>query len=343
MTDVRHPHHLFLLLCLAASFTLAFFIFQPFLVPLILAAVFAYLFQPLYQRLLRYVKNREGLAASATALIATVIVLLPLLVLGTLIFKEASGLYQTLAEDSGSFVEMLKDVSNQVRSLVPLPDTLQLDMNQYLRQGLAFVTTHLGTVFSGLAQLILDAFVFLAAFYFLLKDGGRLKDRLITLSPLSDQDDELIVSRLGAAVSSAVRGNLLIGLIQGALTGVGFAIFGVPNPVLWGGVAAIAALIPGIGTALVFAPAILFSFLTGNTFGGVGLLAWGVAAVGLIDNLLGPKLIGRGMQMHPLVVFLAVLGGIAFFGPFGFLLGPLALSVCFALIDIHASLKARLG
>ena len=102
---------------------------------------------------------------------------------------------------------------------------------------------------------------------------------------------------------------------------------------------AITALVPGVGTALVITPAIIFLFLTGNTFGGVGLLVWGFTAVGLIDNFLGPKIVGRGMQLHPLAVFLAVLGGLAFFGPLGFLLGPLVMSVCVALVDMYSSQK----
>ena len=183
--------------------------------------------------------------------------------------------------------------------------------------------------------------MFLIAFYFFLKDGKKLKNYIVALSPLDDSDDELIVSRLKLAVSAAMKGNLLIGLIQGTLTGIGFAIFGVPNAVLWGSVAVIAAFLPGIGTSLVLAPAIIFLFVTGNTFGGVGLLIWGIIAVGLIDNLLGPRLVGRGMQLHPLAVFVAVLGGLSLFGPLGFLLGPLAVSVCLALVDIYTSLKAQ--
>ena len=90
-------------------------------------------------------------------------------------------------------------------------------------------------------------------------------------------------------------------------------------------------------------PAIIIQFLIGNTFAGVGLLLWGITAVGLVDNFLGPRLVGRGMQLHPLAVFIAVLGGLSFFGPLGFLLGPLALSICLAFIDIYFSLKNKIS
>ena len=125
-------------------------------------------------------------------------------------------------------------------------------------------------------------------------------------------------------------------LIQGILTAVGFALFGVPNPTLWGSVAAIAALVPSVGTALVLFPAILFLYWSGAALSALGLLLWGATAVGLIDNFLGPKLAGRGMRLHPFLILLSILGGIALFGPIGFLLGPLVLSMLFVLLEIYS-------
>jgi predicted PurR-regulated permease PerM len=138
-----------------------------------------------------------------------------------------------------------------------------------------------------------------------------------------------------------IKGSLLIALIQGMVSGTGFAIFGVPNPVLLGSVAIIAALIPNVGTAVVLTPAILYLYLTDQVWQSAGLLIWGITAVGLIDNLLGPTLIGRSSKIHPLLILLAVLGGLAFFGPLGFILGPLVISLLFAVLDIYERLLPR--
>lgn len=334
--------HYFLFFCLAASIVVVFFIFQPFLAPLVLAAIFAYIFQPLYQKFLRATRDRAAVSAMATTIVSVIIVLLPLTFLGTLILKESTQLYQTLSNgDTGGLISMVENAVESMRTLLPLPDTFSFNFSEYLQQGAEAVVQNLGNIFSSFAKIFMNVFVFLMAFYFFLKDGERLKNYLVELSPLSDENDEFIVTRLKASVAATIKGNLSIGLIQGILTGVGFAIFGVPNPALWGSVAAIMALVPGIGTALVIVPAVLFLFAVGETFNGTALILWGLTAVGLIDNFLGPELVGRSMQMHPLAVFLAVLGGLAFFGPMGFLLGPLAVSVCVALIDIYFSLKAK--
>lgn len=334
----------FLLFCLGVALTVVYFVVKPFFGPLILAAVFAFLFQPIYQRFLSLLKEKEGFAALFTMIVAVVLILLPIIFLGNQIVKESQQLYSALTGESrGNFVSLIEDLISRVRTSALIPEDFDIDFSQYLRQALSITAQSIGGIFSSFAQMTLNLFVFLIAFFYLLKDGDKLKNYLVKISPLDDSDDELIVNRIKSAVSSVVKGNLLIGLIQGTLTGIGFALFGVPSPILWGSVAAIAAFVPGVGTAIVITPAILFLFFSGNNFGAVGLLIWGLTAVGLVDNFLGPKLVGRGMRLHPLAVFLAVIGGLAFFGPPGILLGPLALSICLALVEIYLSITKRKG
>ena len=341
---MHHDHHsnYFLLFCLIASLAIVYFILEPFLAPLILAAAFAYLLQPVQGSLTKQFGGRASLAAFATTLVAVVVLLVPIGLLGAQILKESTQLYISLAGAGGSgFIAIVENTVASVRTVLPIPAGVDLSVGQYATQALGVLASNLGPIFSSLAGILLNTFVFLIALYFLLKDGARLKEYLVATSPLADRDDLMIVSRLQSAVSATVKGSLTIGLVQGVLTGIGFAIFGVPNAALWGSVAAIAALVPAVGTALVIAPAVLFLFLTGSSAAALGLLVWGVVAVGLVDNLLGPRLIGRGMHLHPLLVFLAVLGGLAFFGPLGFFMGPLVVSLCLALIEIYSSLKAR--
>ncbi|MEK7557155.1 MAG: AI-2E family transporter, partial [Patescibacteria group bacterium] len=173
-----------------------------------------------------------------------------------------------------------------------------------------------------------------ALFYFF-RDGEFIVTKLKVVSPLQDRYDASVITRLHDAINSVIRGALLIAVIQGILTGVGLTVFGVPNAVLWGSIAIIAALIPYVGTAAVLAPAIIYLFLIDRVGASVGLLAWGIVAVGLIDNFLGPRLVNRGIKLHPVVILLAVLGGLVFFGPLGYILGPLVISLLFALLDIY--------
>lgn len=322
-----------------------FFIFRPFLFSLILAVILAVVFQPLYQRILRITRQRQGLAALITTLLVIIFIMTPLTFLGVQILRESQQLYLFLTENSSKDVvfNIFKDLVDRAQLMFPGAKDFSFNFNaeQYLKNGATWLLQNLGAIFSNLAQLLVNSFIFLIAFYYLLKDGQRLRKTIVNLSPLGDTEDETILKKLELAVNSVIRGNLIIAIIQGASTAIGLTIFGVPNPVLWGTMAAITALIPGVGTSLVIIPSIAFLFLSGKIIPMIGLIIWGIVAVGLIDNFLGPRLVGRGMHLHPLLVILSVLGGVALFGPIGFLLGPLAVSLFFAFLDIYVYLLGK--
>lgn len=324
----------FLLALLAGALVLTFFIYKPFLAPLVLAAAFAVVLQPVHHYLQRRVK-RPSLAALATVVIAAMCVLIPVGILATHLVGEARELYSALSEGEGR--GYLDAALGQVGQFAPGLGFSEFaaQADTLVRQLLERVIQNTGAVFANVASLFLSLFVFFVALYYLLRDGKGLLRYLVELSPLRDEDDEAVFDRLQLAVNSVIKGSLAVALVQGTLTAIGFMIFGVPNAVLWGTVAAIAALVPGVGTSLVIAPAILFLFLGGSTFAAGGLLLWGVVAVGLVDNFLGPKLVSRGTHLHPLLILLAVLGGLFFFGPVGIFLGPLTVSLLFAFLTIY--------
>lgn len=337
MTPKRLQHY-FLIILIAISSVLCFFIFRPFLVVLILAAVFSVVLQPLHRYILRHVPRMPGLAAAATILITVACILLPLSFIALQVLDEAQQLYISIAAGGGDvhLGTVFHDANNIVQRYAPSYAASEADLaasiDQYSKEALSWLVYSLGDVFGSVARLLFDLFVFVIALYYLLRDGIRLKQLVIDTSPLSNDDEDKIFSRLEGAVNSVIRGTLTIALVQGVLAATGFALFGVPNAILWGVVAALAALIPGIGTALVLAPAVAYLFIIGATVPAIGLLVWGSLAVGMIDNFLGPRLMGKGMQLHPLLVLLSIFGGLAFFGAAGLFIGPLCLSLLFALL-----------
>ena len=171
-------------------------------------------------------------------------------------------------------------------------------------------------------------------FYFL-KDGAKWQRAVIVLSPLSDQDDEKIIGRLRQAVNSVIKGSLFIALVQGVMMGIGLWLFGIPNSALWGIVAAVTSLLPTIGTAVVSVPAIVFLFISGNISSAIGLAIWAALMVGMVDNLLYPFIVGEKINIPPLLILFAVLGGLSLLGPVGILVGPLSVSLLYTLISIY--------
>jgi predicted PurR-regulated permease PerM len=337
----------FLLALLAGMFVLSYFILQPFLTALVLAAVFAVVLQPLYRNACAMMPRWPSVASFLTVLLSVVCVVVPLMFVGTKVGQQATELYVSLVYGNGQarISSAMMSLESLLTSYVPaargISEQLTSNIATYGESALRWFLLNLGAAFSGIASLLLSLFIFFVALYYLLRDGARLKERIVALSPLRDSYDESVFERLEIAVNSVVRGTLAIALVQGFLAGLGFWFFGVPNGVLWGTVAAIAALIPAVGTGLVFVPTIVFLAATGSIGAAIGLSVWGLVVVGGMDNLLRPYFIGSGIKMHPLLVLLSVLGGITFFGPIGIFLGPIALSLLFALLSIYMDISQR--
>jgi len=322
---------------------LAFFIFLPYLSSMFLGAIFGVVFYPLYRRILPYLGNNESLAAGVTTIILVILVLAPLTAVGIQVWDEALTSYKKIISGSwppALLLETEKNLTNFISLFLPERTEAFSDFSknfgEYLEQFLNFIIANLGNIFSSVLRIAFELILSLFVFYYSLKDGWKLKRFIVALSPLKDSyDEEEITQVLISGVNTVVRGTIFIAVLQGILVGIGFAIFGVPQPALWGVMAVIAALVPPVGTAIVTLPAAAYIFLAGDTFRAVGVLLWSILLVGTIDNLLKPKLIGRGVQIHPLLILLSVIGGIRIFGAVGFLAGPIVLTLLSALFTVY--------
>ncbi|OGJ02656.1 hypothetical protein A3G06_01130 [Candidatus Nomurabacteria bacterium RIFCSPLOWO2_12_FULL_46_14] len=316
---------------LLATFIFTFLIFRPFWVVLVLGISFSIVLYPLYESLTQK-RAPSWLAALITLLFFIIVLVGPLLVIGNIVFNQSQDLYQTVAGSKGSFLQSVENSINQI-----LPRDMAINVNQKASDLIYSISDNIAKIFETTLTTLFSFILMLLSIFYFLKDGAKWRKSLIVLSPLADKDDEKIIERLAIAVNGVMRGYLLIAIVQGALMGIGLFIFGVPNPALWGVVAAVASLIPTIGTALVSVPAIIFLFAIGETGQAIGLLVWASIAVGTIDNFLAPYVVGRKVNISPLLMLFAVLGGLSFLGPVGILVGPLTLSLLYTLISIYRS------
>ncbi|MDB5238109.1 MAG: hypothetical protein JWM46_379 [Candidatus Kaiserbacteria bacterium] len=331
----------FLMVLLAVTGVVSFFILQDFLGLMLLAAVFAVVLQPVYQRLRSSFGEHDSLAALCTVLISIVVLLVPTVILGVQLLKESQQLYATIVSpDHSSVQQQIAAMGPSLERYIPGAtariEAFSATLSTYTQTALAWVIQHLAVVFSGVAGVLFDAFLFFVILYYLIRDGASLKRLITKLSPLDNADDDALMHRMHLAINSLVKGKIIVALAQGFLAGIGFAVFGIANPVLWGLVAAMASFIPPFGTAMVLAPGVVYLVLTGHIAPAIGLAIWASLAVGLIDNFLGPYLMSEGMALHPLLVLFSALGGIGFFGPLGVFLGPLALSLFIALLSLYS-------
>ena len=321
---------------LIGAIVLNYYILKPYLSVLFLASIFVIVFQPIYQWILRSLKGRRNLSAIISTILVISIILVPIAFFGFLILNDAQNFYEEVASErlkDGWLNTAIEKVESTFEEFAP--SATSLDISSYLQSGAKYFVQNLGGIFTGIFTLVFQAFLLVLALFYFFRDGDRFKEQFIGLSPLADQYDKTIIDRLKIAVNAVVRGVLLIAIIQGIATGIGFAIMGVPNAMLLGAVAALAALVPTIGTALIIAPAVIYLFFVSGLWPAVALAIWGVVIVGLVDNILAPTFIERGLKIHPFLILISVLGGLALFGPVGFLAGPVTLTLLFALFDLY--------
>ncbi len=336
MPESMKTQHYFFLGLLILTIALNAMVFYPYLGSLVFAMTLAVVCNPWHRRLMKKMPKFPNLAAFLTLVLASVIILVPLVFFGSLVFNQAQGLYTSLtnnAEAAGFLNSVAAAVQQQFSTVKPV-NLLITNLNEYIKLILQYVVSNVSSVFSSVANIGIHALLILLSLFFFLRDGDTLKKTIIHLSPLRNSDDEIIFDHLETAVNSIVKGALLLSLVQGIISGIGFILFGVPNAAFFGALTFIAAFIPGFGSALVLIPMAGYLYFVSSMGAAIGMLLWAVL-VGVADNSLRPKVISSGTGMHPLLVLLSVLGGISMFGAYGLLIGPLLLSFLFALTDVY--------
>ncbi len=312
-------------------------LFLPFLEVIVLSSIFGVVLTPLHRKIANNIGGRRGIAAFLVVLLFAVVVITPSIFLTMKVFDESKGIYVQLTDSSE--IDYIQKITNVIEAPVQKinPD-FSVNISQYAGVSADWITGHLSTILSSVFGIFTGIVLIFISLYFFLKDGEKFKNILIDLSPLKDKYDEEIFIRIKQTIHATVRGVLLVAVVQGILAGIGLWVFGIPNPTLWGSISAIASLIPGLGTAVVFIPAVAYMYIAGNVPFAIGLLLWGGLIVGLVDNFLGPYLYSKGGDVHQLIMLFAVLGGLSAFGPIGFIFGPLIISLFFALIDIYQNI-----
>lgn len=336
--------YFFFILLLGATVA-AVFIFLPFLTPIILGIAGSVVAYPIYLKLTKLLGSNVGwkanLAAFITIILIIVVIIVPLFFIVSRIYVEVQFLYTTLTDEGDRSVvidnlnAISQTVSNSLFQIIPAYNFDSLNITEYMKSFLIWIFGNLDRIFTGVATMAIYLFVFIISMFYFIRDGAIIKKKFVSWSPLLDKYDEYITETLKKAILSVFGGTIVVSIIQGVITGIGFFIFSIPAPAVWGATAALAAFVPGIGTSLVLIPGVIYLIIIGNYYYAIGLVIWGIFAVGLIDNFLGPHLINKGVNVHPFLILISVLGGLSTFGPIGLILGPLIVAFLFALLEVY--------
>lgn len=347
MTPPTHRQPFFAGLIIAVSLAFGAVLLN-FWQPIFWAVVIGLLFRPVDVRLSARLGGRRSLAAVLTVILIFFTVIVPTLLLLSAVAAEATAFYQRVQSgetDIGAAVSWIQVLLPQAsewlaRFGIDLSELPQRLSSAALESG-QFIASISLDVGQDVAAFILNFFLMLYLLFFVLRDGDTIMQAICHAMPLPDDQEERLLNKFSEVTRATVKGTLVVGLVQGFLGGLMFAILGIEGAVLWGMAMAVASLLPAVGAGLVWAPAAIILVIVGDWIQGLVLLVYGVAVISMADNMLRPFLVGRDTKMPDFLVLLSTLGGISLVGITGFVLGPVIAALFIAVWHMYTEDRQR--
>lgn len=316
---------------------------QQFLMPLFMAGLFSAMLSPSHRWLSDKLGNRPQIASVLTVIAMVLLVLAPLSVLIGVVVGQAINVAQSITPFVQTLISEPTILNRYIEKipyldqLLPYRDVLIEKAGQLVGTVSSFLIDGLSSVANLTITAIFGTIVMLYVMFYFLFMGDVLLGKILYFLPLRDADEQLLLRRFTSVARATIKGTLIIGLLQGVICGVAFALAGINGSVFWGTVMAAASIVPAFGTALVWVPALIILLLIGDFTGAIilGLLCGAVA--GNLDNLLRPRLVGKDTEMHDLFVLFGTLGGIAMFGILGIIIGPIIAALFITVWEIYGT------
>lgn len=328
---------------------LVWLIALPFIEPLVWSAVLAIFFYPLHEKVLKKMKPTP--AALTSTLGVTLLLIVPALVLMAFTAREAldaTARVQKALAIHGQGPSQGIMVRLQSWILLHMPASLKaFDLSGYLQQGAGKIATFVGAAFAGLLKNVVtffvDLFILIFAMFFMFRDGEKILHAVRHLLPFDPdiQTDMLVESK--ELIFASVAVGLVVAVIQGLLGGIAFGIVGISAPLFWGVLIGFFSLVPVVGSALVWGPAILWLCFTGHW--GKGLVVLGICGgvSAIVDNIVRPLLLRNRTQLNELLLFIGVLGGLEAFGLLGLVIGPTLIAAAMAIFRVYMKHRDELA
>jgi predicted PurR-regulated permease PerM len=306
---------------------------RPFLSALTWAIALAIAAFPLHRFVRRRIKV-PSLAAAVSLLLVMIVIVVPAFFLGQQVAREAAkGVEQIRANLTPENWEKFQKQNPRVGRVADRIER-EINLRDTLQKGAGAVSGTALSAVKGSVQGVVQLFIVFFFLFFFFKDSDRALAGLRSLLPLTDDESQKLFDIVDDTIHAVLSGMLLVALAQGTLGGLIFWWLGLPAPILWGAVMAMLSFLPMLGTGLVWVPAAVILALQGHWIKAFILMGWGIVAIGLVDNFMYPKLVGKKIRLHMIAVFIALLGGVMLFGFAGVILGPLLFAIAYGVLQI---------
>ena len=327
MANNKFGKYTFVVLLLLILY-LSFLTIRPFLPYIVLAFILASAIYPLTARFNERIKNKTVVALVMICLVFLILIVPMGYMVGSLI-SQTSGVYKSFDPET----------INEISIFLSEASGKDVDVNNYIIASFSeiknYIINSIPQFIESVSGIVIGFFVMFFILFYLIKDGDTIKKSLSDLIPLNPEYKTRVIEEIDNVTRGVIDGQVLTAIIQGVLGGIGFFIFGIPNPIFWGFIMTILAIIPLLGTTIVWLPAGILEILSKDYFSGIGMLLYGGLTVMNIDNILRPKLISKRTNVHPAVILVGFLGGMKLIGLMGFIIGPVILAVLLTLLKFY--------
>ena len=330
-----------LLIVVAAISALFFGIIGRFIEAIFLASLFAAVFHPLYRKFLSWLPGQRGLASMATLLLVLCFIFVPVALIALVVAGQAADFAATAIPNLQKIINEPETVQSWLQALpfyerlLPYRELITERLGNVL---ISFSTTGVDILQSATMSTVsalVTGLLVLYTFFFFLMDGDRLLQLILFYLPLDDKNEGLLLHRFRSVTVATLKGTAVIGFLQGGLAGIALWMCNIPNAVFWSVTMMLLSVVPGIGAALVWFPAVLYLAFNGQLLYAGSLFAFCGLLVGTIDNVLRPKLVGNDTQLHELMIFFSTIGGLLTFGFSGFIIGPIIAALFVTVWEIY--------
>lgn len=323
------------LIALVVAISAAFLtMVRMFLLTLLLAAILAGLARPLYLRVERRFHRRRRAASAATIALLLAALLVPLMLLGAAVAREAVA----ISTGIGPWIEA------RLAQVELLRGPLLSQATQMIGALAAWTAERLSTVTVTTLLFFFHFFILIYALFFFLKDGPRMLQAMLAYVPLADADKARMLDRFTSVARATLKGTVFVGAVQGTLSGLAFWVAGIDGALFWMVTMMVSSILPGIGGALIWVPAVVLLAAQGALWKAVGLAAFCALVVGSVDNVLRPRLVGHDARMPDVLVLISTLGGLVTFGATGFIVGPILAALFLTVWEMFgATFRDELG
>jgi predicted PurR-regulated permease PerM len=317
---------------------LTFLILRPILISCLFALILSFIFYPLHLRLCRLVKSKN-LSAALICFVLLAIVIVPVILMIPLLVRQSFSIYSYIQSEEflgpiGKFIENLftsEEVSKNL--IISLNNSTSYLTNYFLEQ--------ITGILMNSPVILLHLVIILLVFFFGLRDGDKLVAYIQSLSPLSKESEKKIFQQFKDITHSVIYGQIVIGVIQGILTGIALFIFGIPNAIVLTIIAVFMGVLPIIGPSLVWIPVSVYLIALGRPTAGILFFIYGFFVPSGVDNVLRPVIVGRKTKINSGVILVSMVGGLFVFGVLGLIIGPLVIAYLLLILESYRKTKDK--